>query len=307
MTRLDELDYAELLARAGPCLTPAESPPEPVSAVNAITAAAGLRARADEFLLRFNPHHGKGGRFASGGHGGGGGTPWRDDFDGDAEQLGRIAGSPTIDRKPLGGGQTASVMLERHADGTLVHKEFPDSDYIRAGEAQADAEVLGSLVGRAVGVNTPAVQRVGARTVRMEYVRGAVSGAELSHSQRAALYGSEQGRLIGLQDVLIANPDRNPGNWMQRSDGSIVAIDHGLAFVPTVHIPEFSTHFSNAAGNNWAATNDMSPGDMSKIRGRLDSLRSDFTSAGHDDWYDDMMGRFDAVESRAAGDALRLS
>jgi hypothetical protein len=57
---------------------------EPSTPAEAITADADLRARAAGFLsppelrpelpaLRYNPHHGKGGRFASGGHGGGGG------------------------------------------------------------------------------------------------------------------------------------------------------------------------------------------------------------------------------------------
>jgi len=145
----------------------------------------------------------------------------------------------------------------------------------------------------------------------MEHVHGKTWAEQAYGSPPAHILNSDEGRMFGLHDILVGNPDRNPGNFMTTTDGGhLVAIDHGLAFSPRwaagIASP-FAGHFTNAAGNNWADSIDISPHDMATIRGRLSDIRGEFAAAGRIDWYDHMIEHLDALEPRAIGTTNRLS
>lgn len=241
--------------------------------------------------------------------GGGGGAgegegDWRGNADESAANVAAIGDSPLVSSQPLGGGLSASVKLEHHEKGTIVRKDFPPSDAIRAPDKQADAEELGFLVGHAMGVKTPAVHRSGDHSVTMEHVKGKTWAEQSPYGNPPDhIVNSREGRMMGLFDVVAANPDRNHGNWMTDEHGHMVGIDHGLAFgswSAGVSSP-FAGHLINPAGNNWADHIDISPHDMGVIKDRLGSLRSDFVARGRGDWHDDVMARLSALEPRAAG------
>lgn len=223
----------------------------------------------------------------------------------DAEtHLAAVNGSPLKSSMPLGGGLSASVKVEEHEKGSLVRKDFPDSDAIRAPEKQVAAEVLGSQVAHAMGINAPAVHQVGDHSVVMEHVHGKTWAEQHPYSNPPeSIVDSPQGRMLGLFDVLAANPDRNHGNWMTDEHGNVVGIDHGLAFgswSAGVSSP-FAGHLVNAQGNNWAESINISPNDMATLKTRLGSLKPSFDASGHTAWHDDMMERLDALAPRAAG------
>lgn len=233
---------------------------------------------------------------------------WRQHHADRREWITKIARTAVVSSEPLGGGWSAATNLDEHTDGAqLVRKSFPDNDLIRSPDAQVDAEYLGALVAAAIGVNAPAVVRSDASTVLMEYVPDAKTGAQFPGGvPPSAIVDSDAGRLVGLLDIILANGDRNSGNWLVTKDGSLVAIDHGLGFTDKVSIGPFGGHFSNAAGNNWAETNDMSPGDMAEMRSRLESIQAEFDDLGRRAWWDEMMWKFARIEERAAGTRSRL-
>jgi hypothetical protein len=121
---------------------------------------------------------------------------------------------------------------------------------------------------------------------------------------------SDQGHLMGLLDLLIGNNDRHAGNWLLRDDGGLVAIDHALSFNnkhASSGLGSFSDPFTNAAGNDWAATHDMSPHDMALIHQRLDAMRPAFDRLDRLDWWHTMMDNLAIFEPRAAGTRDRLT
>lgn len=218
------------------------------------------------------------------------------------ERVAEVGASPLVSSRALGGGLSgASTTLEVHEGGTVVRKEYSDQRGGGHDKKQADAEELGAKVGQAIGVEVPAVARVGQAEVLMEHVSAARTGAEMSRAELSRLADSEQGRLIGLHDVIVANADRNPGNVMQRDDGSIVAIDHAYAFgnwSAGVGSP-FAGHLLNDSGSDWADDIGISRERMSAIGDRLRSLESDFRAAGREDWFGQVMERYDMLAPRA--------
>lgn len=247
------------------------------------------------------------GRFA----GGGGGDSWRGGHDSAAEGVAAVADTPITGVTPLGGGWSASTKIEEHEGGRLVRKDFPPSDDIRAPQDQADAERLGSLTASAMGVSAPAVIADGSDSVLMEHVSGQ-SWAERSPygSVSSEITDGDQGRMIGLYDIVTGNPDRNSGNFMITGDDDLVAIDHSLAFSHSWSAgtsSPFAQHYINESGNNWADSIDVSSSDMGIIRDRLEGLRSDFEASGRGDWHDLMMERLGALEPLATGTTDRLS
>lgn len=241
-----------------------------------------------------------------------GGKNWRKTNDDAEAALTATAQTPLTKSTSLGGGWSASVRIEEHEGGTLIRKEFPPGDAIRSAKDQVDAEHLGSLVAHAVGVRSPAVVPQGEDSIIMEHVHGK-TWAEQSHlgSPPAHILNSDEGRLLGLHDILIGNPDRNSGNWMTTTDGGhLVAIDHGLAFSSRWAAGTsswFAGHFIAAKGNDWADHIDISPHDMATIRGRLTDIRGEFVAAGRTSWYDHLIERLDVLQPRATGTISRLS
>ncbi len=218
-------------------------------------------------------------------------------------------------------GDSAFVFVETHTgDAKLVTKDFtraetelgqPSGHAVR----DADSEELGALVGDAVGLRSPAVVRTGPTSIQMEFIDGLVGGGSMRQRDALGLRAFEDyedtddGRLIGLLDLITGNSDRGSGNWIVRpEDGRIVSIDMGTAFDPATFAGgnegNFAYHF--AFDGRWKP-NDMDPRDMAAIRARLEALKPEFDRLGRDAWYRQMMSRFEQIEKRARGTTRRIS
>jgi hypothetical protein len=162
--------------------------------------------------------------------------------------------------------------------------------------------------------------------------------------QTRAEAGNDDERLLGLLDLLIFNGDRHKGNWIistpegeEPSDRDrIVGIDHGNAFHnmgPQADeydriqgVTRTRAQWPFVSDDGWfslpflgpAVTssgyrhpertpNDMSRHDMALIRRGLEAIRPEFERRGRDDWWQDMMTRFDILEANAHGSQDRLT
>lgn len=190
-------------------------------------------------------------------------------------------------------------------------------------------EVLSSQVAEAVGLQAPASFIGDDGDLFMEDMPGSVDIAR-TITLDDGVYESRDGRLMGLLDVLLNNPDRHSQNILVREDGGLTAIDHGWAFSDTSTVrtptgdpvsPEQGTVVASMSpltrrfvatrdypGPNkgdWAEgyfiPNDMSPADMAIIRTRLEALRPEFERLGKMDWFNDMMTRLDGLTAQARG------
>ncbi|HEX6968905.1 MAG TPA: hypothetical protein VF174_08885 [Micromonosporaceae bacterium] len=226
------------------------------------------------------------------------------------------AASRVVSSRELGGGSTdATTRLEEHEGGTIVTKDFDDTHGYAAD--QVDAEVLGSKVAAAIGVAAPAVVQTSDTAIAMEHIPGK-TGQDIygEGGPPTAVVDSDQGRLMGVLDIVIANGDRHPGNTVIGDDGTITAIDHSLSFDDlgdsaldwdTGTNSPFASHFvTRPEWSNELTKNDMSPGDMAIIRTRLRALGPDFRAAGRQEWFDGMMARVDALAANATGERSRL-
>jgi hypothetical protein len=234
--------------------------------------------------------------------------------------LAALVRSPVVSRRRLGGGMMGETDLVEFADGRkAVRKTFERSRDVRDPIEQADAEQLAVLVSRAAGVRAPEVVRTKRDEIHMEHIEG-TTGADVvpwGESVPAGLPETDEGRLLGLVDALVANTDRNAGNYILNPDGSLKAgIDHGSAFdtdeVMNYRLLEanpFSSHYvrAEADGSVWAPVNDMSKADMSMIRDRLQALRGDFQDLDRLGWWESMMRRMDVLSAAATGERNRLS
>lgn len=230
-------------------------------------------------------------------------------FDRRSADVAELARRPVRQSSALSGGKSASTELNEHDGGRLVHKHFAASSdgRIRRGKDQVDSEYLGALMASSVNAKVPAVARDGDRDVHMEFVDGTVGGTLHGERPPAALVDSDAGRLLGLADILMANADRNPGNWLIDADGDPVGIDHSLAFTGAVNFSgPFVPHFLDFDNGKWI-DHDMSPADMAEVRRRVESLRPEFEQAGRGDWFEDVMWRLEQLEQHATGTRSRLT
>lgn len=205
------------------------------------------------------------------------------------------------DETALTGGVSAVTNLVTLGDGTRVVRKI----------GNPDPEHAASMIGRALGVDVPRVYRNHPHEVWMDYISDAKTWSELAQTnlgKDAAAYASDDGKRIGLLDLLINNGDRNSGNWMMRPDGGIVAIDHGHAFlVPTGgrvradigRRGPFTQHFIGDDGRLRA--NDFTPADIAEIRTRLQALEPSFAHIGRPRWLEYALVMLDAIEPHASG------
>lgn len=233
-------------------------------------------------------------------------------------------------RKKLSGGMIGETSLVTFGDGSrAVHKIGTDHLIDVDPALQASSEQLGSLVARAMGIEAPRVYRHNDHEIYMEFVDDAVTGARADGDVLARAHDSDQGRLIGILDLITGNWDRNPGNYMITGDGRPVPIDHGLLWNlddPMVgqtgeapgRVSPFARHFVGGGGNPFAALfggggggsyqdHDMSPDDMAEIRRRLEALRPDFQHVGQEAWLDFSLRRLDALTLHAKGKFNRVA
>lgn len=221
----------------------------------------------------------------------------------------RISQGEPVNRQELGGGTEAKLLT--YSDGSrLVAKDQSVRDN--------DGDELGALVGDALGLHTPATVRNGDQ-LHMEFMPGTVGAKVAAWTfEQDAILDSRDGRLMGLLDVLLVNGDRNSGNWIQRDDGGLTAIDHGFAFegqgLTLAYGSPFARRFFRpdsggvgADANYRLGDNDMSPSDMIELRRRLEALRVEFDRLGRGGWFEAMMSRMDMVAALARGTESRLS
>lgn len=110
---------------------------------------------------------------------------------------------------------------------------------------------------------------------------------------RAAIMGDPKAhpnfRLIGLLDWMFQNTDRHDGNWMINKDGQPVPIDHGYTWFGKARGRTPSATFAQGAlgrlAGIWRNDPMFSQSELVALRENFKSLRGDFISAGHLDWY----------------------
>lgn len=173
---------------------------------------------------------------------------------------------------------------------------------------EADAEVLATEVGHAIGVRVPVVisDPDDRRRVAMEAIPGTIGvGTDVPKPPgwaRAEVQSYREGaaRMIYL-DRLIGNPDRHDGNWMLTDDGRLYGIDHGLSFDASSggmrdanRIAEIQDIVIRGGmgqeSGNWFDYTDRVP--SSEVLGwgdRLMATRPMFAARGRERWHDQMM------------------
>lgn len=158
-------------------------------------------------------------------------------------------GHPHEKFRPDAAGGQGAIEFRQYRDGTkLVHKEF----YGANPATEVDREVEASLIAHAIGVPTPAAvadySDIYHPAVLMQYIEGVelrprdIPGPGMQETveeryQRVARAlagqgaadGGESARLVALLDGVILNPDRHHLNVIVLDDGTVVAIDHGMA------------------------------------------------------------------------------
>lgn len=234
----------------------------------------------------------------------------------DRSALAAITARGTVtSESTLSGGAVSDTRIRTYADGSkTVWKSAPDFASVD-GRHQADAEELSSLVAQALGLRAPAVVRGDERSVHMAFVDEAKTPAELDIGGDD-LPDTDAGRMMGLLDLLISNSDRNTGNVLIPNDGGpIVPIDHGLAFrgvgrnAPGKPTRDLGSPYTRPFYSVWDQAwtdNDLTPGDITAIRKRLQRQKAEFDRLGRGDWFDHMTGRLDAIEPYAKGTTSRL-
>jgi hypothetical protein len=219
-------------------------------------------------------------------------------------------GFPPKDRRPLGGGAVADVELITLKDGKKVirKKARPGSGGIQ----EADGEHAASLIARKLGLDAPRVYRNDRESIYMDYVEHAQTADELiGHGGKrpkrvADAAGTDDGKKIGLLDLLTHNFDRNSGNWMLRDghDGHVIPIDHGVAYteMPDGDVVDLDNVVSDFADlYTQHDSNPLTREDVKEIRQRLENLRPDFERLGHGDWLDYSLRVLDALAPKAKG------
>lgn len=236
----------------------------------------------------------------------------------DREQLAHVVNTRKVaHEESFSAGIAGDTRLRVYDDGTKTvwkrSREFRDT----GAKHQADAEELAPLVARALGLPAPAVHRMDDATVSMQFVDDAKVYSEWDEPD-PDLPDTDEGRMLGLLDLLLSNPDRHRGNMMIRnSDGGIVPIDHGLAWHDLAHdFPElparrmkspYANHFFTFTYNHQGLDrNDLTKADFAALRTRIEALAPAFKAAGRPDWHQFMTERLDAMAEYASGTKSRL-
>ncbi|MFC4562144.1 hypothetical protein ACFO4E_09775 [Nocardiopsis mangrovi] len=203
-------------------------------------------------------------------------------------------------------GDDGRTELVHFGDGTqAVYKDIV-TRWDRSN--RADAEHLASLVGRSIGANVPGVLRLGENDLYMHFMDG-VSGFTHFGNPESPLTHTRDGRVLGLLDVLVANGDRSPGNWLDQGDGRVAGIDHARAWLFTPEDPtdlEGMRHtdsmrpFYDFDAGAWIA-NPLTLADIQWLRARLAAVYDEFARLGRGEWFDEMTARLDMLARNARG------
>ena len=235
------------------------------------------------------------------------------------------------DVKSLGGGSMGRVTLTEGKDGKKYVRKRVRRDWFIGAEEQADSETLWSRAAREIGIGAPAVYSPSQRTVVMDHVPWKLAS---KHSQEEvdAAVATPEGRRLHILDLITGNVDRHNDNWMIDDQGRPVPIDNALSFRPEMQgtagsilapsangetppaalhgLDPFRLHYKAQLGNyddigiakgnvRWATKVNFDRDELLEMRDKLQALKPEFTQLGRDDWHDDMMGRLDALITRA--------
>lgn len=215
----------------------------------------------------------------------------------------KLASGETVERR-ISGGVNGDLELVRFGDGSRAVVKVGKSHREEA-KREFDAEELGARVAEALGLNPPSVHRSGDDEAYFAYIESgtvaaAVGADPSSHTK------SRDGRLIGLLDALIENPDRHEGNWFIGDDGSLIPIDHGLGW-QTVTAPRRPKKPKNdflrafvADGGGWR-DNDLSADSVAALRPKLEALRGEFKRMRRANWHTRVMAHLDEIQAHAKG------
>jgi hypothetical protein len=237
------------------------------------------------------------------------------DFEDRKRSVADIVDQGGLSSRPAPTGAQGKTTIETAPDGRkIVRKQFNAGS---ENKKLADAEELGPLVMDAVGIHAPAVTRVDDRTVAMEFIDGKSGSDIVGHGQSvpSSILDSDDARRIGLADYLTHSTDRNPGNWIQRPDGSLATVDHADMFLDAKdpHTPasvpwglwgDFSGFLrgeDDSDGNPTLLPQvDVSKEDLALLRQRLTALRPEFAKRRRLAWHRQMMQQLRELEKRAA-------
>jgi hypothetical protein len=192
------------------------------------------------------------------------------------------------EQRPEHQGMSAYVRIVTDPDTgqQLVYKraQYGETDEI-------EAEVLGALIGRAVGANVPRVWRLDDDAVAMEFVPGHTAAAELlrlglNETQQAAWWQRSDGDRLAVMDYIAENRDRNSGNAMVDPDGRVWGIDHGnllpaydrYNITPPPEADRVRSEFGTRPWERPGVTVEM----LDEIGPRLAELREQFDRVGGD-------------------------
>lgn len=250
-----------------------------------------------------------------------------------------IASGVGSERK-LGGGAQGLTKRVTFNDGTeAIHKTNKrQSQGNISAKDQTDAEEISAGLAARLGLTAPAVEREDDARAYLSLVPGdpavkvinaKVKGSSglLDPDKDKALTNTDQGRLVGLLDIIINNTDRHGGNWLvERPDDldnpGIGVIDHGMAFNARWADPlygaidgrgRFVQHYRTrnpTPGDGRPlfvyGDNDLSPADVASARAALEAMRPDFERLGRTDWYEGALARLELVAAGAKGTKVRI-
>jgi hypothetical protein len=244
--------------------------------------------------------------------------PFHRDLDGIEDLSSAVEnGFPPKTRTRFTAGASAETELLELRNGKKVVQKTTSS-------TEAGAEQVASKYGRAVGLKPPRVYRTEPGSVYMDYISDSKTSSEFralasagSEADRVAwgkrfdtALNSDDGKRVGLLDVMINNNDRNPGNWMLSGHGRITPIDHGFAApgidprgAVRVRIHSSSPFAEKHLLENgrWK-DNDFTPDDIEEVRRRLLDLQPDLDHIGEGDkWLRYANAVLDKVAAKAKG------
>ncbi len=215
----------------------------------------------------------------------------------------RARETPT-DTRSFTDGLVGETELRTYADGTQVVRKVHGrtSAAFRDGEEMTDAEVLGASLLRQLDVAAPEVHKAGPREVYMEFMDGKVGWLAYQEGPPAALLATPGAKRLGLADYLLANTDRNPGNWLVRDGGDLVGIDHGAAWEqdgpPDMHdLSPFARWLFKTPGEV-----DINPEQLAEVQRRVEAMRPEFEALGRGDWLQQSLTRLAFIRDWAFGE-----
>lgn len=255
------------------------------------------------------------------------------------DQIDKSVASGIKSEKIIAGGVIANTAIIEFNDGSkgirkiafdpppgfiedLSRSDPAALERVQFAKDQQDAEELGSMVARMIGLDAPEVHRANDRTVLMTFKKGkpgiALSGPKRSGAIRR---NDDDAYRISLLDQVIVNSDRNDGNYIV-SGNRIVPIDHGFAWdarivsggenKAVVGTDNFSPRITSSVRQNGQyinrfKDNDVHPDDVEHMRTALNALRPEFEKRDRMKWWNFSMGQINALKPFAKGTKRRLS